>query len=367
MLPARSGFDPRGSCPRLGSISVIGSSTAGLSHLRPLGLHSLRLYSGLVLFTYVALHLINHSLGNLSLAWMERGLAIQRLVWQGILGTVALYGALTIHSALVRWRFTNGGGTGRRARWRNYAGSVYPAVAREPSDGHAHRLRRVWREQRLRAGTVFVLDCRPGPWQNQPAAAQVRAHGCLGVAFYLAKALGSSALARLLIDNAGLLSVLALLAFAVGREVVNLARDPAWLATATAPAINGTPPQRYLAGEPAQLVSGFRWCGAGSRLAGAQCSRIRERPAGRVRISYPHGGHQVDPNGIAHRPRAHLLARVPQAEAPAVGVRDARSAGCVYWDRRRCHLRSNRNEGFSHVWGSIRCVSVWPGWGYGHT
>lgn len=65
---------------------MIASSTARFSHLRPSGLRAVRLASGLVLFTYVTLHLINHSLGNVSLAWMERGLTVQRFIWQSFPG-----------------------------------------------------------------------------------------------------------------------------------------------------------------------------------------------------------------------------------------------------------------------------------------
>jgi adenylate cyclase len=50
---------------------------------RPAGVRSVRLTSGLVLFTYVGTHLLNHSLGNISLAWLERDLLVQKFIWQG--------------------------------------------------------------------------------------------------------------------------------------------------------------------------------------------------------------------------------------------------------------------------------------------
>jgi adenylate cyclase len=67
---------------------------------RVLNLRRLRLITGLILFTYVGLHLLNHALGNVSIEAMEAGLALQKFVWQGILGTAALYLALTIHFGL---------------------------------------------------------------------------------------------------------------------------------------------------------------------------------------------------------------------------------------------------------------------------
>jgi adenylate cyclase len=49
--------------------------------LRPAGVRSVRLTTGLVLFIYVGTHLLNHSLGNISLAWMERDLLVQKFIW----------------------------------------------------------------------------------------------------------------------------------------------------------------------------------------------------------------------------------------------------------------------------------------------
>ena len=60
----------------------------------------LRLGSGLVLFAYLALHLFDHSLGLVSLAVAERGLALAVGLWHSGAGTAALYGAAAIHVAL---------------------------------------------------------------------------------------------------------------------------------------------------------------------------------------------------------------------------------------------------------------------------
>ena len=64
---------------------------------RTISVRRVRLASGLVLFTYVALHFTNHALGNISVDAMERGLFFQKLLWQSLPGTIALYGALLIH------------------------------------------------------------------------------------------------------------------------------------------------------------------------------------------------------------------------------------------------------------------------------
>jgi adenylate cyclase len=64
---------------------------------------SLRLASGLVLFTYITAHLVNHSLGLVSLGTAEAGLEIAIEVWSSWPGTVLLYGAAATHFLLALW------------------------------------------------------------------------------------------------------------------------------------------------------------------------------------------------------------------------------------------------------------------------
>jgi adenylate cyclase len=59
-----------------------------------------RLASGLVLLTYVTLHLINHALGIWSLALAERGLTLSVALWQSVPGTILLYSAAGVHFML---------------------------------------------------------------------------------------------------------------------------------------------------------------------------------------------------------------------------------------------------------------------------
>ena len=63
---------------------------AGLVRRGPSIVRRLRLASGLVLFSYVFLHFLNHSLGNISWEAMERGAVVQEWIWRGPVGTVAL-------------------------------------------------------------------------------------------------------------------------------------------------------------------------------------------------------------------------------------------------------------------------------------
>lgn len=63
----------------------------------------LRLWSGLVIASWVLVHFTNHSLGILSLDAMEAFRTKNALVWQNPVGTSLLYGALGIHFSLALW------------------------------------------------------------------------------------------------------------------------------------------------------------------------------------------------------------------------------------------------------------------------
>ena len=64
---------------------------------------NLRLASGLVLFIYITLHLLNHALGLISLAVAEKGLELAVELWSSPLGTLLLYGAFAVHFLLALW------------------------------------------------------------------------------------------------------------------------------------------------------------------------------------------------------------------------------------------------------------------------
>ena len=66
----------------------------------PRSRRDLRLASGLVLFTYITLHLICHALGLVSLGVAEAALHATVLLWHSPLGTLLLYGAAAVHVSL---------------------------------------------------------------------------------------------------------------------------------------------------------------------------------------------------------------------------------------------------------------------------
>ena len=63
----------------------------------------LRLWSGYVLFAYVVTHLLNHSLGLISLRVLEAGRTWFAFVWSNPVGQTVFYGALFGHFFLALW------------------------------------------------------------------------------------------------------------------------------------------------------------------------------------------------------------------------------------------------------------------------
>ena len=78
----------------------VGQSWRSPRHVRTSLVRRAWLWSGLVLFSYVVSHLVNHALGLISLEVMETGRDWFLTVWRHPVGTVALYSALSAHIVL---------------------------------------------------------------------------------------------------------------------------------------------------------------------------------------------------------------------------------------------------------------------------
>ena len=65
----------------------------------------LRLYSGIVLFAYVTGHLLNHTMGLISIPMMQAATEVLLDPWRTWPGIVLLVGALLVHTGVVLWAF----------------------------------------------------------------------------------------------------------------------------------------------------------------------------------------------------------------------------------------------------------------------
>jgi len=209
------------------------TSTVRFSWVTPERVRRLRLASGLILFCFVASHLLNHALGLYSLKAMESGRWLFLAVWRNPVGSILLLGAISTHLALAFWAIY------LRRHWRMPIwqavqlglGLLIPLVlvnhvihTRGASMAYGYE----------DSYTMLVLLY----WQLQPTLGVLQSvlllvawtHGCMGVHFWLRMRPWYARLSLPLYTLAILVPVLALLGFAqAGRYVSVLAADPEWL------------------------------------------------------------------------------------------------------------------------------------------
>jgi adenylate cyclase len=71
--------------------------------LRGIGLRQVRLACGLVLFTYLVSHFLNHALGNISVEALAAGVHYHTMFWQFLPVAIVFYTAVLVHICLGIW------------------------------------------------------------------------------------------------------------------------------------------------------------------------------------------------------------------------------------------------------------------------
>lgn len=275
-----------------------------------------RLVTGVILLTYLSTHLLNHSLGLISLEAMEAGRVWFLALWRNAAGTTALYGSLLVHFGLALWAIYQRHHL-RMPLWEALQlalGLCIPPLLAVHFVGT--RMAYEWHGvEDSYAKTVMTL------WYTSPVHGVRQAlliaiawtHGCIGFHFWLRLCRCYSRHAALFFAFALLLPVLALLGFAqAGRQIEFLiARDPGWIdhIKQTTNALG--------AGEGQDLVQlhegiifGFWACLAGVLLA--RLIRHLTQRRSRVRIIYPQAREVQVPRGFSVL-EASRFAGVPHA------------------------------------------------------
>ena len=193
-----------------------------------------RIVTGLVLFTYLTTHLLNHSLGLISLDTMEAGRAWFLALWRNPLGTSIFYGSLLTHFSLALYAIYQRRHL-RMPFWEALQltlGLCIPLLLATHFVGT--RMAYEWYGiEDMYAKTVLSL------WRQNPINGLRQAslvliawtHGCIGLYFWLRLRPWYPRYAAALYALGLLLPVFALLGFVqAGREVDYLiARNPEWI------------------------------------------------------------------------------------------------------------------------------------------
>ncbi len=277
---------------------------AGLVRRGPSIVRRLRLASGLVLFSYVFLHFINHSLGNISLEAMERGGVVHEWIWRSPVGTIALYGAFAIHLSLAFWAIY----IRRHLRmgWlealRLALGLLIPALIVQHAVGQrlSYTLFDIHRVYRNALYGMFVFNPIAGVRQILVFSI-AWLHGCIGLHLWLRVKTHYRKVAPVLLAIAVFWPTMALFGVMHGaQQVAEMAKtDPAWLAEMRQVG-RGTDP--VVAATLNAFVNWF-WAGYAGALGLVLAARgvrvLAERRGGTVRIVYPDGRAVRIPKGLS--------------------------------------------------------------------
>lgn len=261
----------------------------------------IRLASGLILFAYLATHLLNHTLGLLSLATMEAGRTWFLALWRNPVGTPALYGSLAAHLALALWSLYQRRHL-RMPAWEAtqlLLGLMIPPLLTSHIVGT--RLAYAWFDTTdSYARVVLALwESRPDLGARQALVLAIAwTHGCIGLHFWLRLRPWYPQLAPVLLSAGVLLPVLALLGFAhAGREVAALARQPDWVAELRRATNAPDPAQRAMLNSTRDAILWGFGASVGAALLARAARLSYARRRGTVRIMYPGGQRVVVPVG----------------------------------------------------------------------
>ena len=268
---------------------------------RRVTLRRVRLATGLVLFSYVTIHLGNHALGNASFDTMEDVLDFLSYIWLDRSVTLILYGSLLTHLGLGLWALYS-------RRWHSVRppevvqlvlGLTIPAILFQHIEVTrlSHEIYGTWRGYGQELYALWFLSPIKGKLQlTLLIIAWV--HGCIGLHYWLRLRPVYERLRPILFSIAVLLPALAMLGYLQGsRMVAELSRQPDFRAYRLTENDLGTAAQNAALWR-ANLFFLGGYGGAIALILVARGLRVLlERRAGMVRLVRSDGVTMVVPRG----------------------------------------------------------------------
>ncbi len=290
-----------------------------------------RLSTGLVLFTYVTVHLTNHALGNASFDAMEATLNFLSNIWLTPVVTFILYGSLLTHLGLGLWALY-------QRRWHTVRpaeivqlvlGLSIPLILFNHIEGTriSHEIYGTWRGYGQELYALWVLSPIKGDFQLILLII-AWIHGCIGLHYWLRLRPFYAMLRPILLATTVLLPALAMLGYLQGsRMVEELSKQPGFKAENFDDADMGTKAQNAALWR-ANLIFLGGYGGAIALILLARGVRvIVERRGGMVRLVRSDGAVMVVPRGTSVLEAARRY-KVPHASV--CGGR-GRCSTCRIW------------------------------------
>lgn len=287
-----------------------------MSVVRATSVRQVRLVCGVILFSYVVSHFLNHALGNISVEAMELGVYYHTVFWQFLPVAILFYTAALTHMGLGIYALYQR----RQFRWRTIEplqlvlGLSIPVLVM----GHVIGVRlgqTLYDHQKLYPQELYLFFvASPGRlWQMTILLLIAWVHGCIGIFFWLRLKPFFTRAAPYLLAAAVLIPTLSLLGiYQGGRSVALESDDGEWRTHNLTRRQVGTAAE----GNTLDRITGsltITYFGLlGLALAARGVRALRERRGGMIALSYGNGKTVRVPKGLSVL-EASLRHNVPHA------------------------------------------------------
>jgi adenylate cyclase len=307
--------DPLSMSPRLERMARVFQQRIA-AMIRGVSIRQVRLACGVVLFTYLVSHFLNHALGNISADALATGLYYHVLFWQFLPIAIVFYTAALLHAGLGIWAFYKR----RQFRWKAIEPLQLVLGLSIPALIIAHIIG-VRLGQTLFGHEKFYPQVLYAYWVVWPyKILQMYAlllvawiHGCIGLYFWLRMRAFYQRAAPFLLAAAVLVPTLAMLGlYQAGRSVVADSESEEWRADNLSQRQVGTAAEQdVLDGIVDYFLIGYLGL-IGLVLVGRGARAIAERRGGMINLSYGNGRTVRVPKGLTVL-EASLRNNVPHA------------------------------------------------------
>jgi adenylate cyclase len=269
--------------------------------VRATSVRQVRLVCGIILFSYVVSHLLNHALGNISVDAMEVGVYYHTAFWQFLPVAIVFYTAALTHMGLGIYALFQR----RQFRWKTIEPLQLVLGLSIPALVMAHVIgvrlgQTLYGHQKLYPQELYLFFSSNRIWTMTTLLIIAWIHGCIGIYFWLRLKPFFARAAPYLLAAAVLTPTLALLGvYQGGRSVMVEADDGEWRTH------NLTRRQLGTAAEAETLdrITGALTIGyfglLGLALAARGVRALRERRGGMIALSYGNGKTVRVPKGLS--------------------------------------------------------------------
>src|SRR6478752_6282140 len=284
--------------------------------IRGIGVRQIRLACGLVLFTYLVSHFLNHALGNISMEALATGVRYHTMFWQFLPVAIVLYAAMLVHAGLGIWALYER----RQFRWKAIEplqlvlGLSIPALIVAHVVG-ARLGYALFGHAKFYPQVLYAFwVARPyKTWLMSAVLIIAWVHGSIGLYFWLRMKSFFKRAAPFLLATAVLVPTLAMLGlYQAGRTIIAESASAEWRAANLSQTIVGTPAQQATLEKVTDYFLIFYLGLIAFVLLARGARALHERRGGMISLSYGNGRTVRVPKGLSVL-EASLRNNVPHA------------------------------------------------------